>query len=144
MREKADNEILLVRYLLGELPEEQRLEVEGKFLGDDQQFERLLALENELFYDYALGKLSPGEREQFEKRFLDSGPNRRRAKIASALAHKISEDAPVKPAETMPQFLWKSFQLSFSGQGMAIRISLAALAVLLLVSIGLVIGIMSL
>src|SRR5262245_5951443 len=172
MREKADNEILLVRYLLGDLCEEQRLEVEGKFLGDDQHFERLLALENELFYDYALGKMSPGAREQFEKRFLAGGPNRIRAMIASALAGKCSEDAPVKPAETVAQLLWKSRQVACSsqgsvqgrgqgrgqgsgqgrgqgsgqgsGQGMAMRISLVALAVVLLVAVGLAIGIISL
>jgi hypothetical protein len=91
MREEADNEKLLVRYLLGNLPEEQRLQVEGLFLGDDQQYEQLLALEDELFYDYAQGKLSPGERERFEERFLASGRNGKRVMLASAMAHKISQ-----------------------------------------------------
>src|SRR5262245_35689229 len=112
-----ENEKPLIRYLMGDLPEEQQLQVEGKFLGDDQHYEQLLALENELFYDYAQGKLSPGEREQFEKRFLASEQNRRRARIASALAHRMSEAAPVEPAETIPvdrepQFLWKSLKSS--------------------------------
>ena len=79
MKDEADNEKLLIRYLLGNLPEEQRLQVEGEFLSDDQRYERLLALENELFYDYAQNKLSPGEREQFEKRFLSSERNRKKA-----------------------------------------------------------------
>ena len=144
MKGEEENEKPLVRYLMGGLPEEQQLQVEGKFLGDDQHYERLLALENELFYDYAQGKLSPGEREQFEKRFLASEQNRIRVRIALALTHKMSEAAPTVPVEREPQFLWKSLKLSFIGQGMAMRISVAALALVLLVSILPVIGIISL
>src|SRR5215468_6910885 len=96
MKDEADKEKLLIRYLLGSLPEEQRLQVESEFLGDDQRYERLLALENELYYDYAQNELSPGEREQFEKRFLSSEQNRKKAMIASALAHKMSESASVE------------------------------------------------
>src|SRR5215471_7026314 len=99
MKDESDNEKLLTRYLLGNLPEEQRLQIEGEFFSDDQHYERLLALENELFYDYAQNKLSPGEREQFEKRFLSSERNRKRAMIASALAHKMSESASIEASE---------------------------------------------
>ena len=99
MKDEADNEKLLIQYLLGNLPEEQRLQVEGEFLSDDQRYERLLALENELFYDYAQNKLSPGEREQFEKQFLSSEQNRKRVMIASALAHKMSESASFETTE---------------------------------------------
>ena len=53
MKDEADNERLLTRYLLGNLSEEDRLQVEGKFLSDDRSYERILALEDELFYDYA-------------------------------------------------------------------------------------------
>src|SRR5882672_8902132 len=112
MKDEADNEKLLIRYLLGNLPEEQRLQVEGMFLSNDQSYERLLALENELFYDYAQNKLLPGEGEQFEKRFLSSERNRKRAMLASALARKMSEAAPVETtergiADQEPQFLWQ-------------------------------------
>src|SRR5262245_44170453 len=99
MKEKADNEKLLIRYLLGDLSEEKRLQVEDIFLIDDQNFERLLVLENELFYDYAQGKLSTGDRERFKNRYLSSVGNQRKSIIASALADKISE-APLKPAES--------------------------------------------
>src|SRR5215467_1864906 len=99
MKDEADNEKLMIRYLLGNLPEEQQLQVEREFLGDDQRYERLLALEDELFYDYAQNKLSPGEREQFEKRFLSTERNRKRAMITSALAHKMSGAPPVEATE---------------------------------------------
>jgi uncharacterized membrane protein YciS (DUF1049 family) len=149
MKDEADNEKLLTRYLLGNLPEEQRLQVEGEFLSDDQRYERLLALENELFYDYAQNKLSPGEREQFEKRFLSSERNRKRAMIASALAHQMSETASVETAEKgiadrEPQHFWRSLKSYFVAQSAAMRVSLAALAIVSLALIWLVIGIVRL
>jgi hypothetical protein len=149
MRDEVDNEKLLVRYLLRSLPEEEQLEVEGMFLSNDQYYERLLALENELFYDYAQGKLSPGERHQFEKHFLTSERNRRKATFASALAQKMSEAAPgetARPhfADRKAQSPWQSLKSRFSLQSVAVRFSLAALAVVLLGSSWLVIEIVRL
>jgi hypothetical protein len=146
MKDEADNEKLLIRYLQGDLPEEQRLQVEGEFLSDDQRYEGLLALEDELFYDYAQNKLSSGEREQFEKRFLSSKRNRRRTLLASVLAHKMFESAPVEMAEKSiadrePQRFWQSLKSYFVAQSAAMRVSLAALAIVSLALIWLFIGI---
>jgi len=144
MKDEADNEKLLTRYLLGRLPEEQQLQVEGEFLSDDQRYDRLLALEDELFYDYAQNKLSPDEREQFEKRFLSSEQNRKRAMIASALADKMSESASVEKAEQgvadrEPQRFGQSLKSYFVAQSAAMKVSLAALATVSLALIWLVI-----
>jgi hypothetical protein len=145
MRDEAENEKLLTRYLLGDLPEEELLQVEGEFLSDDQGYERLLALENELFYDYAQNKLSPSEREQFEKRFLSSELNRKRAMIALALTRKMSEAASVETteksiADVEPKRFWQSLKSYFIVQRAAMRGSLAALAIVSLALIWLVIG----
>jgi uncharacterized membrane protein YciS (DUF1049 family) len=149
MKDEADNEKLLIGYLLGNLSEEQLLQVEGEFLSDDQLYERLLALEDELFYDYAQNKLAPCEREQFEKRFLSSERNRKRAMIASALAHKMSESASVETtekgiADREPQHFWQSLKSYFVAQSAAMRVSLATLAIMSLALIWLFIGIIRL
>jgi anti-sigma factor RsiW len=146
MKSEANSEKLLIRYLLGNLPEEHRLQVEEEFLSDDHSYERLLALENDLFYDYAQNRLSPGEREQFEKRLLSSERNRKRAMTASALAHKLSESAPVEvtevgAADQEPRHFWQSLNSYFTAQSVAMRVSLAALTLTL---ICLVIGIVRL
>jgi hypothetical protein len=99
MKNETDKEQLLTWYLLGNLPEKERLQVERKFLSDDQGYERILALEDELYFNYALNKLSPGEREQFEKRFLSSKQNQKRAILYSDIVNKISESAPVETVE---------------------------------------------
>ena len=149
MKDEADNEKLLIRYLLGNLSEEQRLQVEGEFLSDDQRYERLLALENELFYDYAQNKLSPGERELFEKQFLSSEQNRKKVMIASALAHKMSESASFETTEKgvddrEPQRFWQSLKSYFVAQGASMRFSMAALAIMSLALIWLVVGVVRL
>jgi hypothetical protein len=131
----ADKEKLLVRYLLGELPEEQRIQVEEMFLGDDRHYEELLALEDELYYDYAQGNLSARERAQFKERFLSSGRNNKQAILASAMAQIMTQAkaAPARNPEPV-QSRWQSLQAYFSLP------SLAALAVMLLVSIFLLVG----
>jgi anti-sigma factor RsiW len=149
MRDEAENEKLLTMYLLGSLPEEQRLQVEVEFLSDDHRYEQLLAVENELFYDYAQNKLSPGEREQFEKRFLSSELNRKKAMIASALTRKMSESASVQTTENSlgdrgPQRFWQSLKSYFVAQSAAMRVSLAASAIVTLALIWLIIGIVRL
>jgi hypothetical protein len=141
-----DKEKLLISYLLGNLAEVHRLRLERKFLGDDQFYERLLALEDELFYDYAQGKLSSADRKQFEIQFLTFARNRKREKLASALIHNISEAAPVVKIEpdlarlATPQFLWSSLKSFSSIQSRAMRVSLATLAIMLLVLIWLAYG----
>jgi hypothetical protein len=144
MKEEADNEKLLIRYLLGDLPEEQKLQVEGMYLRDDQHYERLLAIEDELFYDYAQGKLSPGERKQFEERFLASRRNSKRAMLASALIRKMSEVGPAETAEPglavrERRFRWQSLKPHLRVQSGAVRFSMAALAIMLFASIWLII-----
>jgi hypothetical protein len=149
MKDVADNEKLLTQYLLGNLPEEQQERIEGEFLRDDQCYEHLLTLEDELFYDYAQNKLSAGEREQFEKRFLSSEGNRKRALLASALARKLSEAAPVETAERgaagrEPRPFWRSLKSYFVAQNAAMRVSLTALAIVAGALIWLAIGIVRL
>jgi hypothetical protein len=143
MREEPDKENLLIRYLLGDLAEEEQQRVERMFLGDDQQYERLLALEDELFYDYTQGKLSQRERARFEERFLSSEPNRKRVALASAFAHKISESEQAETANSL-DFRRQSLKSYFSVRSIRLGFSLASLAVLSLVSIWLAVGTMRL
>src|SRR4030095_3248365 len=149
MKDDGYNEQLLTRYLLGNLLEDQMLQIEAMFLSDDQSYERLLTLENELFHDYAQNKLSPGDRKQFEKRFLSSKRNRKRAMIATALSHKMFEAPPVETAEKdiahrESQHFWQSLKLFFVAQEAAMRESLAASAIASFGLIWLVVGIVGL
>lgn len=97
---KDDDEQLIRSYLLGDLSEEEKLRVEERFFTDSDFYEQILAVENELKYDYAEGHLSGQERRSFEDRFLKSAESQRRAGMAGVLLKTVSEAAPsvVRPA----------------------------------------------
>jgi len=83
-----------IRYLLGLLGEEEHVRVERALLEDDQAFEEMSALEDELFHEYVQGGLDAAERQRFEERYLASDEGRRRLADARALMAKVSPRAP--------------------------------------------------
>src|SRR5258705_949832 len=71
-----DDEILIRRYLLGDVAEDEQRRVEERLLADDLYFDCLCRSETDLIDEYARGALAPGDRLPFEQRFL-SAPDRR-------------------------------------------------------------------
>lgn len=67
MAGETEQEYLLIRYLLGESTDEERTQVEQRFLSDNDYFEQLLALEEMLVDQYARGKLSTARQKSFER-----------------------------------------------------------------------------
>src|SRR5262249_44062134 len=125
----------MVRYLLGDLTEEERLRVEERFFTDDEVSEQLLALENELLYDYAQGALTPRQRELYERRFLATQRERQRAEFAAAILDAVAEakaaTLPRPGAATQERTPWRRSWLAvFSLRRPTLRFSLAAMAAL--------------
>ena len=87
------------RYLLGTLPEDERLRIEQAFVADDDAFDEMLAAEDELFGEYARGTLAPDERAAFEARFLASPEGRRKLAFAAALMEALDRH----PASRAPR-----------------------------------------
>jgi hypothetical protein len=87
-----------IRYLLGLLSEEEHARVERALLEDDEAFEAMSALEDELFHEYAQGGLDAAERRRFEGRYLASDEGRRRLADARALLAKVNPHAPRRAA----------------------------------------------
>ncbi len=111
-----ENEKSLVGYLLGNLSEEEMTRVEERLFTNDEYYERLLAVEDDLRYDYLQGNLSERERLAFEKRFLPFAQDRGKLDFASALLTKTAEIAAAKreiPSEkkTFRQSLAAAFSL---------------------------------
>jgi hypothetical protein len=77
------------RYLLGQLPEEDRLRLEAAYFSEGGGFEEMLAVEDELFFDYVAGQLSPADRAAFEQRFLADDAGRRKLAFAGALVEAL-------------------------------------------------------
>ena len=86
---KRDDEELMHSYLLGELPEEEQEKLEARYFADDELFELLLVVEDELLDRYAHGDLTAPERRRLERHFLQSQARRKRLMFAEALLKHI-------------------------------------------------------
>ena len=102
MEQKAINDKTIVRYLLGELSEEEQAKIEEQYFVDDEYFEQLVAIEDDLIDSYVKGELSPLERERFEKHFLNSPQRRQRLEFAKTLMKVVAETVRAEqPVRTM-------------------------------------------
>jgi hypothetical protein len=84
-----------IKYLLGTLPEAERLRIEQAFFSADEAFEAMLAAEDELFGEYALDTLAPDQRAAFEARFLATPEGRRKLAFATALMEALERHTSV-------------------------------------------------
>ncbi len=94
MKHIAENDELLIRYLLGELGEAEQESVEDRYINDPAFYEQLLAVEDDLIDSYAEGGLSQKQRASFENHFLRLPERQKRVEFAEAWMSYVSR----KPA----------------------------------------------
>jgi len=99
MKRTTDETALMTRYLLGDVSEEEQVQLEEQFFADDESYQQLVALEDELRYDYAQGTLNPRQRGLFEKRFLTAPAEQKKVELAKAVLLKTREEAARLKAE---------------------------------------------
>src|ERR1051325_11469042 len=73
------------QYLLGELDEAEMSVFEERLMTDDELFEMLRVVEDELIDEAAAGELSAAERARFEQYFLATPDRRARLELSRAL-----------------------------------------------------------
>jgi anti-sigma factor RsiW len=102
MRIDPFSEDMLVRYLLGDLTEDEQVAIEERAFQDPPYRRRIEAAEGDLIDAYVRGELSEPERRQFEGRFFASAERRRKVEFARTLARVAPEFAvieqPARPA----------------------------------------------
>ena len=100
---KANRKDLATRFLLGELSEEERREVEERFLSDKEFFEEILASEDALLDDYLSGTLSEEDQFRAKALFESSNEQRQRVEVTKQLLSLVQpgvvRDEPVAVAE---------------------------------------------
>ena len=79
------------RYLLGLLSEEEREALEADYFTTDESFEHLLAAEDDLFDDYAAGRLPPVQQAAFRRRYLSSHEALERLAFARAFQQRTKD-----------------------------------------------------
>ena len=137
MGDKAYNDDLLVRYLLGQLSEEEQSQVEERFINDGEYYEQLLLIEDELRCAYAKGALPPAERELFKKRFLIFPDERKKVELAGAMISELSTIALEEQAEPLrarrEEMSWRERLLAiFDFRSARMRFAMAAVALVVL------------
>ena len=85
------SEKLIAQYLLGELPEEQQIEIEDRAFSEPEFMASITAVENDLIDDYVREEMPATARRQFEARFLNSDSRRKRIEFARALTLLLAE-----------------------------------------------------
>ena len=99
---------LLVRYLLGDLSEDEEERVEREYFAQDDVWNALSAAEDDLIRAYLRGELPRRQKIQFEKRYMDSPRNRERVAFAEALMNPAArEKVLAAPAQLQEGTLWQ-------------------------------------
>lgn len=92
MEETMQKRRVLVNYLLGELDEQKSEELAEQFFADDELFNQLIEVENDLLDQYVRGRLSADEQGMFG-RYLERLPDgRNKIAVATALMKTVSEE----------------------------------------------------
>lgn len=138
MERTTHNDQTIISYLLNELSKDDQERFEDGYLEDEDLFEQVRALEEELIEDYVKGELSTRERQLFEGHYLASAERRARVAAARRLVQVCSSQSALRAVTVEPRdhsFL-RARLFSFR-QPLALGFGAAA-ALLLLLGAGLV------
>lgn len=137
MKQLLEEELLLKRFLLGELSQGDQSEVEERLFSDPEYFKQFRAAEDDLIDEYLYEDLDAGERERFEKYFLTTPERRESLRVAGALRQYIFKNGTAAVAERTdaapaPRAEKRSILDLLRVRAPALRFSLAAAAVLII------------
>jgi hypothetical protein len=134
---------LLVQYLVGDCSDDERTRVEERFFTDEETFERLCELEEDLAWRYARGELNATERERVERAYAVP-PRRDRLILTIALGRILAEPpkepvralTPVIEAPTADGGWWMVVRNWLSLEPAGARLVLAAACAALVIGLG--------
>jgi anti-sigma factor RsiW len=132
MRSQRIDEMLLVRYLLGELPEEEQVQVEDRAFSDPEYLGALEAAEADLIDAWVRGELPAAQRRGFENRFLTSPQRRQKVEFARALAGVVAASAAAESTATAQIGGRPSIADLFRGWNFGVRLAASMALVVML------------
>ena len=92
-----DDELLIRRYMLGDVSEDERTAIEKRLMTDPEYLGRLQLVETDLADDYASGALGGRERANFENHFLSAPQHRQKLRVAAALRSYTATQSETAP-----------------------------------------------
>jgi hypothetical protein len=122
-----------MRYVLGTLPDAERVRLEERYFSDDTEFEEIEIAEEELIDRYIRGELSRSDCSAFEQAIARSPRLMERVEFAKLFAEKLRvAEAPVKAEKTN----WWEGLFGFSHPSRGSRLAFAFSMLLVLVAGG--------
>jgi hypothetical protein len=92
--------------LLGQLDDQARRELETELLTNDEVFEELLILEDEITDEFVGGKLAPSDRNAFEEHFLATPERHESVRFARDFQRHVNA---VPPRHRAGSNIWRGF-----------------------------------
>jgi hypothetical protein len=130
---------LAKRFLLDDVSEPERTQVEDRLLADNDFYQELLITEDDLIDAYARGRMPAAERTLFEPRYLNSRQGRARIEFAKRLYDSVSSKADTPaPAPKLDQSVswWRALLGGPVGSRRALGFAMAAVALLVVMIAG--------
>jgi hypothetical protein len=127
------DELLLVKYLLGDLSQEEQVQVEDRAFADPDYLVVLQAVEVDLIDAYVNDELSGAQRRGFERQFLVSPERRRKVAFARDLARVAAEAKALEVAPDLHMSAWQSFLRAVRAWNPALQFAAGLAAVVLAV-----------
>src|SRR5215471_16624085 len=100
MEDGSFEEAVVVRYLLGDLPEETQAQMEDRAFADPEYMRVIEAVEADLIDAYVGGQLQAPDVRLFENRFLASPQRRQKVEFARAWVRVADELKPARREAT--------------------------------------------
>jgi anti-sigma-K factor RskA len=100
MIDKPDQRRLMEQYLFGELSADARAEFEGAYLRDNDIFQQLVSVENEMIDRYVLDELSAPEKKSFDRSLLSNPARREMVETARALLNYCAAAESAMPVSS--------------------------------------------
>ncbi len=128
MSNTTDLDHRLTRFLLGDLSDEARQDIERQCLDEDGAvFAELVAIEDELRFDYLLGRLLSEDRKRFERQYLGTPAGQAKLAFARALldranASEIGEGAPAGRAPRLAWWRRPAFQAALAAAAVVLAV----------------------
>ncbi len=91
---QESDESIIRKHLLGNLTEEERSHAEERLFADDDYFELLTVIEDELMDEYISGDLTDEDRKRFKSYFLSTPERRDKLRFAQTLKEYVSRPTP--------------------------------------------------
>jgi hypothetical protein len=131
----SDREKRMLKYLLGQLREQDQIELERGYLADDALFEELLAIEDDLRDAYARNELSERDRTAFEQRFLATQQQRGKQEFTRSLRQHLNKSHAQRVSIPGPLAKDKSRFRSFVAPRRLVLIPVVSAALVLLIAV---------